>query len=73
MGYSCDGYTITNEIGKSEVWITRDETFGTENFFNAGNMGIKSKFLSEMQSEVLKTGDKSIITHKNWRRISKIL
>jgi hypothetical protein len=76
MGYSCDGYSITNEIGKSEVWITRDETFGTENFFNAGNMGMKSKFpsempygmLVEMQSEDLKTGDKSIITLKEVKK-----
>jgi len=76
MGYSCDGYSITNEIGKSEVWITRDETFGTENFFNAGNMGMKSKFpsempygmLIEMQSEDLKTGDKSIITLKEVKK-----
>ncbi len=76
MGYSCDGYTITNEIGKSEVWITRDELFGMENIFNAGNMGMKSKFpsempygmLVEMQSEDLKTGDKSIITLKEVKK-----
>jgi hypothetical protein len=71
MGYSCNGYTITNDIGKSEVWITRDEIFGKENFFNAGNMGMKSKFPSEMQSEVLKTGDKANITFKDWRGIRK--
>jgi hypothetical protein len=76
LGYSCDGYAITNEIGKSEVWITRDEIFGMENFFNAGNMGMKSKFpsempygmLVEMQSEDLKTGDKSIITLKEVKK-----
>ncbi len=76
MGYSCDGYTITNEIGKSEVWVTRDELFGMENFFNTGNMGMKSKFpsempygmLVEMQSEDLKTGDKSIITLKEVKK-----
>jgi len=76
MGYSCDGYTITNEIGKSEVWVTRDELFGMENFFNTGNMGLKSKFpsempygmLVEMQSEDLKTGDKSIITLKEVKK-----
>ena len=76
MGYSCDGYTITNEIGKSEVWVTRDEIFGMENFFNAGNMGIKSKFpsempygmLVEMHSEDLKTGDKSIMTLKEVKK-----
>ena len=76
LGYSCDGYAITNEIGKSEVWITRDEIFGMENFFNAGNMGMKSKFpsempygmLIEMQSEDLKTGDKSIITLKEVKK-----
>jgi len=76
MGYSCDGYTITNEIGKSEVWITRDELFGMENFFNSANMGIKSKFPSEMpygmlvelHSEDLKTGDKSIMTLKEVKK-----
>jgi hypothetical protein len=76
MGYSCDGYTITNEIGKSEVWITRDELFGMENFFNSANMGIKSKFpsempygmLVEMHSEDLKTGDKSIMTLKEVKK-----
>ena len=76
LGYSCDGYAITNEIGKSEVWITRDEIFGMENFFNAGNMGMKSKFpsempygmLVEMHSEDLKTGDKSIITLKEVKK-----
>ncbi len=76
MGYSCDGYTITNEIGKSEVWITRDELFGMENFFNSANMGVQSKFpkdipygmLVEMHSEDLKTGDKSIITLKEVKK-----
>ena len=76
MGYSCDGYTITNEIGKSEVWVTRDELFGMENFFNSANMGIKSKFpsempygmLVEMHSEDLKTGDKSIMTLKEVKK-----
>lgn len=76
LGYSCDGYTITNEIGKSEVWVTRDEVFIMENFFNSSNMGIKSKFpsempygmLVEMQSEDLKTGDKSIITLKEVKK-----
>jgi len=76
LGYSCDGYTITNEIGTSEVWITRDELFGMENIFNAGNMGMKSKFpsempygmLVEMQSEDLKTGDKSIFSLKEVKK-----
>jgi hypothetical protein len=76
MGYSCDGYTITNEIGKSEVWITRDELFGMENFFNSANMGIKSKFpsempygmLVEMQSEDLKTGDRAIFSLKEVKK-----
>lgn len=76
LGYSCDGYSMANDIGKSEVWITRDEIFGMENFFNAGNMGMKSKFpsempygmLVEMQSEDLKTGDKSIITLKEVKK-----
>ncbi|MFZ4374913.1 MAG: DUF4412 domain-containing protein [Saprospiraceae bacterium] len=76
MGYSCDGYTITNEIGKSEVWITRDELFGMENFFNSANMGVQSKFpkdipygmLVEMHSEDLKTGDKSIFSLKEVKK-----
>ena len=76
LGYSCDGYTITNEIGKSEVWVTRDEVFSMENFFNSSNIGLKSKFpsempygmLVEMQSEDLKTGDKSIITLKEVKK-----
>ena len=76
MGYSCDGYTISNEIGKSEVWITRDELFGMENFSNAANMGMKSKFpsempygmLVEMHSEDLKTGDKSIFSLKEVKK-----
>ena len=76
MGYSCDGYTITNEIGKSEVWVTRDELFGMENFFNSANMGMQSKFpkdipygmLVEMHSEDLKTGDKSIMTLKEVKK-----
>ena len=77
MGYSCDGYTITNEIGKSEVWITRDELFGMENFFNSANMGVQSKFpkdipygmLVEMHSEDLKTGDKSIFSLKEVKKV----
>jgi hypothetical protein len=76
MGYSCDGYTITNEIGKSEVWITRDELFGMENFSNSANMGVQSKFpkdmpygmLVEMHSEDLKTGDKSIFSLKEVKK-----
>lgn len=76
LGYSSDGYTITNDNGRSEVWITRDEIFGMENFFNAGNMGMKSKFpsempygmLVEMHSEDLKTGDKSIMTLKEVKK-----
>jgi len=76
LGYSCDGYTITNEIGTSEVWITRDELFVMENIFNAGNMGMKSKFpsdmpygmLVEMHSEDLKTGDKSIFSLKEVKK-----
>jgi Domain of unknown function (DUF4412) len=76
MGYSCDGYTISNEIGKSEVWITRDELFGMENFSNAANMGVQSKFpkdipygmLVEMHSEDLKTGDKSIFSLKEVKK-----
>ena len=76
MGYSCDGYTITNEIGKSEVWITRDELFGMENFSNSANMSMKSKFptdmpygmLVEMHSEDLKTGDKSIFSLKEVKK-----
>lgn len=76
MGYSCDGYTITNEIGKSEVWVTRDELFGMENFFNSANMGMQSKFpkdipygmLVEMHSEDLRTGDKSIMTLKEVKK-----
>jgi phage major head subunit gpT-like protein len=76
MGYSCDGYAITNDIGKSEVWVTRDELFGIEHFFNTGNMGMKSKFpsempygmLVEMQAEDLKTGDKSVITLKEVKK-----
>ena len=76
MGYSCDGYTINNEIGKSEVWVTRDELFGMENFFNSANMGMQSKFpkdipygmLVEMHSEDLKTGDKSIMTLKEVKK-----
>lgn len=76
LGYSCDGYTITNEMGKSEVWVTRDEVFSMENFFNSANTGMKSKFpsempygmLVEMQSEDLKTGDKSIMTLKEVKK-----
>ncbi len=34
-GYSCDGYVSENEEMKTEIWVTREETFGMENMFGA--------------------------------------
>ena len=66
----------TIKIGTSDLWLTEDELFCMKNIFNSGNMGMKSKFpsempygmLVEMQSEDLKTGDKSIITLKEVKK-----
>jgi hypothetical protein len=76
LGYSCDGYSMSGEFGTSEVWVTREELLGIDYFFNPSNMGMKSRFpseipygmLVEMQAVDLKTGDKSIITLKEVKK-----
>jgi hypothetical protein len=44
-GYSCDGYVTENEETITEIWVTREETFGMENMFgaNANSKQMKGK------------------------------
>ncbi|MFC2186422.1 DUF4412 domain-containing protein [Fulvivirgaceae bacterium LMO-SS25] len=70
-GYSCDGYITENEDTKTEIWVTREETFGMENMFgaNANAKQMKGKIpenypygmFMEMTMENKGDGEKTIM------------
>lgn len=70
-GYSCDGYVTENEETRTEIWVTREETFGMENMFgaNANSKQMKGKIpenypfgmFMEMTMENKGEGEKTIM------------
>jgi hypothetical protein len=70
-GYSCDGYLSETEEVKTEIWVTREETFGMENMFaaNSNMKQMKGKvpaeypngMLMEMTSEDKNNGDRVVM------------
>jgi hypothetical protein len=70
-GYSCDGYKSETTDATTEIWVTRDETFGMENMFgaNTNSKQMKGKIpenypygmMMEMIMEEKGNGDKTIM------------